>query len=82
METKAFNKEYHKERIVEYVLQSWISGYEMDCDRWTDNHGIPIMIIHLSQDEKSIVIKNKDFTEIIIPEVERRFNTFKKGFSL
>jgi hypothetical protein len=78
--TKAFDEKYHKDRLVDYVLSSWLTGYEMDYDSWMDNNGNPIMIIHFSQNEKSIVIKREDFNKIILPEVEKKFNEYKKGF--
>lgn len=78
--TKAFNEKYHKDQLVDYVLSSWLTGYEMDYDSWMDNNANPIMIIHFSQNEKSIVIKREDFNKIILPEVEKKFNEYKKGF--
>ena len=78
--TKAFDEKYHKGQLVDYVLSSWLTGYEMDYDSWMDNNANPIMIIHFSQNEKSIVIKREDFNKIILPEVEKKFNEYKKGF--
>lgn len=78
--TKAFDEKYHKDQLIDYVLSSWITGYEMDYDSWMDNNANPIMIIHFSQNEKSIVIKREDFNKIILPEVEKKFNEYKKVF--
>lgn len=72
MNTKAFDEKYHKEKLVKYVLSSWISGYEMDCHSWYNNQGEAIRIIYLGNNE-AIVIKSKDYGNIIIPEVEIRF---------
>lgn len=76
---KAFDEKYHKEKLVNYVLSSWISGYEMDKTLWFNNNGEPIMIIHFSMHEKSILIKTEDFKKIILPEVEIKFNEYKKN---
>ena len=77
--TKAFDEKYHKEKLVQYVCESWLSGLEMDYESWMDNNGRPIRIIHLGDNEKSIVIKLEDFNNIIVPEAKRRFDEFFKG---
>lgn len=79
METKAFDEKYHKEKLIQLVCESWLSGYEMDYDSWFDNNGNPIRIFHFGNDEKSIVIKTDDFNNIIIPEAKRRFDDFFKN---
>lgn len=78
MRTKAFDEKYHKEKLIQHVCKSWLSGYEMDYDSWFDNNGNLIRIFHFRNDENPIVIKLDDFNNIIIPEAKRRFDEFFK----